>query len=367
MSADREQKWFIVDAHEDIAWNKVMFDRDVLRSVVETRNRERGTAVPEWVGQSLLGYPEWQAGNVKIVFATLFLTPSRRRHNDWEHLTYDDADEAHRQYHRQLDIYTALVEDHPEKLVPLTSRAGLGRHLVEAELGSSKVGFVLCMEGGDAIRTPEEVRWWHERGVRIIGPAWSGTRYSGGTYEPGPLSSEGRALLDVMAEHDIVLDVSHMSDEGIYEALERYPQSVIASHANPRALLPSSGTPERHLSDDAIRGIAAREGVIGTVLYNPFLKDGWRRGHPREEVTLEHVAATIDYICQLLGTAKHVGLGSDFDGCVGLDSVPVGLDSVADLRFIGDILKRWGYKNVDIEAVMGTNWIKLLDRSLPEG
>jgi len=367
MTRAGNREWIVVDAHEDIAWNRMLFGRDIMLPVSESRERERTTSIPDWVGETMLGIPEYLAGNVSIVFATLFLTPVRWQHGEWERIAYADEEEAHQAYVRQLEEYRTLFERFPDVLVPLESNADLSSHLNENDGGSNRVGLVLAMEGGDAIREPSEVGWWQERGVRIVGPAWSGTKYAGGTHEPGPLTTAGRELLARMAEHDLILDISHMTDEGVHDALDRYPHSIIASHANPRALLPGSAAPERHLSDDAIRGIAKRDGVIGIVLYNPFLKDGWRRGHPRNEVTLDHVATAMDYICQLLGDAEHVGIGSDFDGCLGLDSVPAGLDSVADLRFIGDTLVKWGYDHADVEAVLGMNWLRLLQRALPEG
>jgi membrane dipeptidase len=81
---------------------------------------------------------------------------------------------------------------------------------------------------------------------------------------------------------------------------------------------------------------------------------------------LEDVFAHIDHVCQLVGDARHVGLGSDFDGGFGLESIPVGLDSAADLRLIGDALSRHGYPAADVEAVLGGNWLHLLERGLPE-
>jgi membrane dipeptidase len=106
--------------------------------------------------------------------------------------------------------------------------------------------------------------------------------------------------------------------------------------------------------------------VIGIVPYNRFLLGHWRPGDPREWVTIEHVVAHIDYICQRVGDALHVGIGSDFDGGFGLDKIPIDLDSIADLRLIGDALGRRGYTQGDVEAIMGKNWLSILRKALPE-
>jgi len=93
---------------------------------------------------------------------------------------------------------------------------------------------------------------------------------------------------------------------------------------------------------------------------------GWKPEHGRERVTLDRVVAQVDYICQLTGSARHVALGSDFDGGLGLHKIPAGLDSVADLRFIGDALVARGYSPLEVEAILGGNWLSLLHRLLPE-
>jgi membrane dipeptidase len=130
-----------------------------------------------------------------------------------------------------------------------------------------RVGLVFLMEGADPIRAPDEVQHWHERGVRLIGPAWRRTRYCGGTGDPGALTCAGEALLEHMAACGIILDVSHMSDRNFEQALEHYDGIVIASHANLRCAA-DLNTPERALSDDQIRKLAARDGVIGVIPYN---------------------------------------------------------------------------------------------------
>src|SRR5437773_11619325 len=110
-----------------------------------------------------------------------------------------------------------------------------------------------------------------ERGVRIVGLAWARTRYSVGTGEPGPLTPEGRRLLDVMSELGLILDLSHASDESFLEALDRFQGTAIVSHANARALLKDYPRPERMLTDEMIERVAEAGGVIGVVPFNRFL------------------------------------------------------------------------------------------------
>jgi membrane dipeptidase len=359
----------IVDGHEDIAWNMLTFGRDPNRSVVATRALEQGSEIPVHTGQALLGWPEWVAGRVGVVFATLFAAPIRRKVGPWERMCYRDPEEARALYLACLDAYKRLTSQHSDRFQQVESRRDLAEVLATWEQEppvSPRLGLVLLMEGGDAIHNPSEIEGWYAHGVRIIGPAWTGTRYAGGTHEPGPLTADGHRLLQAMAERGLGLDLSHMTEQGQRQALDAYPGVVLASHSNVQALLPESPTPERHLTDAVMHSLAERNGVVGLVLYNPFLVGGWKPEDGRAGVTLDRVCAQVDHVCQLTGSARHVALGSDFDGGLGLHKIPAGLDSVADLRLIGDALAARGYAPPDVEAILGGNWLSLLHRLLPE-
>lgn len=358
----------IVDAHEDLAWNALTFGRDYLRSVDESRQREAGGEIPRHNGETLIGWPQWVEGNVAVVFATLFASPRRAKLGPWERLCYDDPEEAHRLYAEQLRFYHEWAAANPERLRLIGGRGDLTAVLAAWQAMDSvrPVGLVPLMEGAEGIRHPEDLAWWVERGVRVLGPAWVGTRYTGGTGEPGSFSDAGRALLCEMARLGVALDLSHLSDEAVREATERFEGRLCATHANPRRLLPHARRPERHLTDETIRAVAERGGVIGVVLYNAFLLDGYTAGTPREAVPLSLVADHVDYLCQLIGTPWHVGIGSDFDGGFGLNRVPQGLNSVADLPRLGELLAARGYGDEQVAAILGGNWLRFLRELLPD-
>jgi membrane dipeptidase len=358
----------VIDAHEDLAWNALVFGRDYRRSVEETRRLEATTDIPQHNGQTLLGWPEWIRGRVAIVFGSLFATPSRWIAGRWDTLSYDGPDKAHQQYRANLDTYRQWADERPDYFKIICSVADLEDHWKEWQdpAHQGPVGLVLLMEGADGVREPAEVEQWFEWGVRIIGPAWAGTRYAGGTKEPGPLTDLGRELVAHMEACGMLLDLSHLSEDGAREALDLFGGTVLATHTSPLARVPNAEFPERHVSDALMHLIAEREGVIGLLLGNRFLQDGWSIGMDRELVGMEDVVAAIDHICQLLGSADHVAIGSDFDGGFGLDRVPKGLDSIADLQLIGDALHQQGYPERDISGIMGLNWYHLLQRSLPK-
>lgn len=354
----------VVDAHEDLAWNARSFDRDYTRSAWEIREQETGTEIPAINGRCMLGLPEWLAGRVAVIFGTIFVMPQRHARSPRER-TYRTPEEAYAEGMAQMDYYERLAET-CERFVLVHTRKDLETVLETwkeplPDPDPRRIGIVRLMEGADPIRRPEEVAIWYERGLRILGLAWSATRYAGGTGEPGPLTAEGRRLLRAMQDLNMILDLSHMAERAFFEALERYEGPLIASHSNPQALVPG----DRQLSDPMIRALAERDGVIGIVLSNRMLKKGWTRGDPREKVTVWDVVRAIDYVCQRVGDARHVGIGSDLDGGFGAEGAPAGIETVADLVKIADALREAGFAPADVEAIMGGNWLRVLRQGLP--
>ena len=358
----------IIDSHCDLAWNMLNFGRDYTRSAAETREAEKGSRIPEQNGDSLIGWPDYQSGNVAIVFSTLFAAPIRRKEGDWDKVYYRDHDEAHRFYMDQLRLYHQLAESKPDHFRLIFDTKDLRGHMTEWRDASKKerpVGLVVLMEGADGIRSADELAEWYEMGVRLIGLAWSGTRYAGGTREPGPLTDEGRRLLKAMADFNFMLDLSHMDEQSALEALDLYEGPIVASHLNCLALLPNFPT-NRHLSDRVLRGLIERGGIIGNVPLNSFLKSGWNRktGSRREEVSLDTFVAHIDHVCQLAGDSLHSGIGSDFDGGFGLQSVPPEIDTIADLHKLVPLLLARGYSESDAANILGLNWLDFLQKNL---
>ncbi len=351
----------IVDAHEDIAWNGRTFGRDVQRSAWETRRLEEGGDPPRYNGQCMLGLPEWLEGGVAVVVASLFAAPARRALGSWDREVYADAEEAHRRFSAQLDDYRRLAE-RSERIDLVGTRAELESVLASWEGETPRVGLIPLMEGAEAIRRPAEVAEWQRRGVRLVGLTWAArSRYAGGNAEAGPLTDAGRELLEALAEAGMILDLSHLAEEAFWEAVERYEGHLAVTHANPRALVDGP----RQLSDRMIRAVAARGGVIGIVPFNKFLRPGWTRADGKAAVSLDDLAAAVDHVCQVVGDAAHVGLGSDFDGGFGADSAPAGIETVADLRKVAEALDARGYGQAEVEAMMGGNWLRLLRLAFP--
>ena len=167
-----------------------------------------------------------------------------------------------------------------------------------------------------------------------------------------------------MEEYGCILDISHMDELAVLQALDRFHGPVIASHAPPLSLLKERHS-NRFISDDVIRAIAERGGVIGLVTLNIFLDNYWKKGDNKNLVPLQRIVDQMDYICQILGTADHVGIGSDLDGGHGFLETPAELDTIADIKKVLPMLEEKGYSTDDIAGIYGKNWSRFILEALP--
>jgi membrane dipeptidase len=358
----------IIDSHEDIAWNMLTFNRDYTLPVAETRQREQGLRHAELnLGETLLGWPEYQAGRVAVIIATLFAAPRRREKDAFYSQAYSTIQEAHASYLRQLDVYKKLFAKHPDKFVQVDNQKTLaniitGWDFCDNPVSEPAIGLVLLMEGAEGIQRIDELVFWWENGVRLIGPAWAGNQYCGGTLEPGPLTSAGKKLVSHMDEMGFTLDISHMDEQAVLPCFDLYQGPIIASHANAQALVHSPTN--RFLNDPVIQGIIEHGGMIGIVPYNHYLVWEWKYPSNKHDVKLDAVINQIDHICQLAGDALHVGIGSDFDGGLGMQSTPSEIDTIADLQKLTPLLESRGFTDQDVANILGGNWARQLQHSL---
>jgi len=225
------------------------------------------------------------------------------------------------------------------------------------------IGIILSMEGADPVMSPDTLVDWWDLGLRAIEPAHYGrSHYASGTATEGPLTDAGRELIDEMGRVGIALDVTHLSDESMAEAFDRYQGPIWASHHNCRTLVPG----DRQLTDDQIRQLIARDGVIGLALDAWMLLPGWIRGETDpSKVSMQDAADHIDHVCQLAGNTRHSGIGSDLDGGYGTEQTPGDLKTIYDLLKLEDILSGRGYSDADIDAIFYDNWMRKMMATLP--
>jgi len=355
----------IVDSHLDLSLNALQGNRDLLSSAYTTRSLERSTPGPGR-GQGTVAFPEMRAGRIALSFATVLARSTGRPE---PHIDYAAPAQAYGIAKGQLAYYHAL--EHQGHIRVIRDAAHLDAHVAEwtawdfrhgdEETGSTPpLGIVVAMESADPVLEPGMLREWWDGGLRLLGPAHFGPgRYAGGTGCEAGLTELGVALLAEMRRVGIILDLTHCSDRAFWEALDRYDGPVHASHTNCRVLNPH----QRQFSDQQIRTIVDRDGVIGTVPSCWQLKPGWRNGDSNASVSLADLVVHIDHICQLAGTSQHVGIGSDLDGGVGREAFAHDLDTIADLQKIAALLADRGYSEGDVSAIMHGNWIRFLRRA----
>ncbi|HET9780912.1 MAG TPA: membrane dipeptidase, partial [Candidatus Dormibacteraeota bacterium] len=235
----------IVDAHLDIAWNAISDGRGFLNPPAPGYLVSRSTLV---------------AAEVGLIFATTYCAPVRAQRSMRTRFVYENAHEANLMATAQVNYYRSCG------LEFIRDRKGLAAYARTWRKG--RLAAILLMEGADPIETPAQLGAWVERGVRIIGPAWSRTRYTGGTGAPGGLTDLGRQLLKAMRRQQVILDLSHMAEEAVADAFALWRGPIIASHANSRALVPG----DRQLTDETVAEIARRGGIVGVSFYSRHLR-----------------------------------------------------------------------------------------------
>jgi membrane dipeptidase len=353
----------VIDSHLDLAWNALQWNRDLLQSAHTLRTTESHVHGPGRA-RSTVAFPELRRGRVAVCFATLLARSTGR---PMPHIDYGSWQQAQAIAKGQLAYYRTLESEGTVRII--TGKEALEEQLREwrswderAAAGSEDappLGFVISMEGADPIARPEELESWHHAGLRLIGISHYGPcRYAGGTGTELGVNEAGRRLLAEMERLRIGLDLTHLTDQAFWQALDHYGGPVLASHNNCRALVPH----QRQFSDDQLRAIFQRGGVIGAAFDAWMLEPGWQIGKTaNERVTLENVVDHIDHVCQLAGNALHAAIGTDLDGGFGGDQSPRDLDTIADLQKLPAMLAKRGYRDADVEAVMHGNWERFLD------
>ena len=260
---------------------------------------------------------------------------------------------------------------------------------------SGKLAALASLEGGHLIADSIGVlRSFHRLGVRYMTLAHFATNTFAdsmtGDATHGGLSQAGRGLVAEMNRLGMVVDVSHISDKAVLDAVEQSKSPVIASHSSVKAIAPIV----RNMPDDVIRAIAKKGGVIcinfhagylDQAAYDVYIRNRPARdreikellsARPHDPARWEGVRAIqkryfeqmpkvdhkvllkhIDYVAKLVG-ADHVGMGSDYDGISGM--VPVGMEDVSKYPAIVKGLIDLGYSDGDIRKIMGLNLLRAI-------
>lgn len=330
----------IVDAHLDLAYN-ITRGRDVtLPAIRQTITHDEIPTV---------GLPDLRAGNVNLICATIFTEPALNREPGYT--TADEARDAAliqlRWYQQQQAAGAMRFIQCPKDLNDITTAPAI-QHAI------------LLMEGADPLRTPADIAEWFTAGLRIVGLAWKGTRFAGGTGQPGPLTAAGIAMVYELDRFGIIHDASHLAEESFWQLLDLSDGPIIASHSNCRSIVPT----DRQLSDDMARALLKHGGIIGINFFDKFLLPPAIYGSRR--ATLQDVVHHISHFCDLAGDTKQIGLGTDMDGGLGRDQIPAEIITAADLPKLADTLASTGFDDASIRDILGENWLRFFHQNLAD-
>jgi membrane dipeptidase len=349
----------IFDCHLDLSLNGLEYNRDLRLTTHEIRQREEGMNDLKGRACSTTALPDMRKGRVGICVATQLAgcMKGARPFANWM-----SSEQAWAQTQGQLAWYRALEDDGQMKQIWGSSDlAAALEHWNGSEADESKpIYYILSLEGADSIRSVKHLEKAWDNGLRAMGPAHYGVgRWALGHDQVGPLSAAGRDLVKEMSRLGMILDVTHLSDGCFWDALEIHQGAVWASHSNCRTLVPDP----RQFSDEQLKAIIERGGVIGAALDAWMMVPGWVRGQTTPQqmgLKLEVIVDHMDHVCQLAGNALHTGIGTDLDGGYGTEQTPEDLDTIADLARIPDMLKKRGFTEEDLENIMSANYLRMI-------
>ena len=204
-----------------------------------------------------------------------------------------------------------------------------------AELKEGQIGAILTLEGCDAIGADiEKLRTLYRLGISSVGLTWNhANAVADGILEErgAGLSSFGKKVVKLNNDHFIWTDVSHLSVKGFWDVME-LGDYVIASHSNCNKICNNP----RNLSDEQVKALIQKDGVIGVTFVPQFLSSG-------TQANITDVLRHVEHFCSL-GAVKHIGFGSDFDG---IDQTVKSLGRIEDYtNLVNSLLKYYSETEV---------------------
>ena len=334
-------------------------------------------------GRGYVDFNKIKAGNLGAEFFSIWVDPKAFKGQEIK---------------RALDMIDSIYQQaqrHPDRMVMAFSTQD-----ILAAHRQHKLAALMGLEGGHAIQGDMRVlRDYYRLGVRYLTLTWSNTNELGDS--SGDLDNKdvehhdgitdfGRQVVREMNRMGMIVDISHVADRTMFQALATSRAPVIASHSSARAL---TNVP-RNMTDDMLVALARNGGVAQVNFYCGFISQKWvdqskklaaekdpdyervqslftskRTPQMTQELyqaeavlenklprpPLSELMDHIDHMVKIAGV-DHVGIGSDFDG---IDCSPAGIDSVADLPKITQALVERGYRPGDIQKILGGNLMRV--------
>ena len=252
---------------------------------------------------------------------------------------------------RMADLFYQVMEENRDRISPVTTWAEIERNWKEGRMSA-----LLTLEEGEVCQgDPALLRTLYRLGARMMtftcnyenSLAWPGREGGLPETEKG-LKERGFEILEEMEALGMIVDVAHLSDAGIWDVLRTAKKPFVASHSNARRLASHA----RNLTDEMIRAIAEKGGVIGINYYCNFLEDIPEGG--RQISRISRMVEHMKHIRQV-GGAGCIGLGSDFDGIYG----EVEIGNSAGLPRLAEAMESAGFTAGEVEAVFHGNVLRL--------
>lgn len=344
---------------------------------VPYRLREKWSDVTRLTEDGEFDYVRARAGGLDVPFMSIY-TPA----------TYEAQGKSRQAANELIDSVEALAARAPDRFEIVTTPIEALR-----ARNAGRIGLALGMENGSPLEGDlANIRYFRDRGISYITLTHSlANHISDSSFDPDRpnqgLSEFGRQTVAEMNRAGIMVDISHVSDATFWQVLEVSRVPVIASHSSARHFTPGF---ERNMSDEMIRALAARGGVIMINFGSSFIteeanqwhddyakqRNAWvyahhiehggaeareyqkkyREKHPFPFADLADVVAHYEHVIDIAGI-DHVGIGSDFDG-VG-DSLPVGLKDVSAYPNLVVALLENGRSEEDIAKILGGNLMRV--------
>ena len=262
-----------------------------------------------------------------------------------------------------LNAITAMMDSafHLEKMSKGKFKTIRTKKQLTSALDKGVMAAVLHMEGVEALKTElDTLGVLYEAGLRSLGPVWSRSNSFGHgvpfNFPDSPnlgrgLTNAGRDLIRLCNELGIMVDLSHMNENGFWEVVELSQAPIVASHSGAHALCPSP----RNLTDYQLKAIGDSGGIVGVNFARSFLRAD---GLGDEPTPMTEIVRHVEYIAEKIGV-DHVAFGSDFDGT----QVPQDLEDASGLQKLLGALKEAGFKKKDRKKIAHGNWVRILKKS----
>lgn len=246
-------------------------------------------------------------------------------------------------FERELETITSQIESNRDKI-----RLAYSADEVSKNKDEGMMSAILTIEGPAGFGfDPELLEMLHKVGFRITTLGWNEKNpLTGSHVTGGGLTERGKEYVREAQRLNMLIDVSHISDEGFWDIINITQQPVIASHSNSRAIYPVS----RNLTDDMFLAICKTDGVVGINLYAGFLG---------EDASLHTACSHILHFLELDPTGKHIALGGDLDGC---DPLPNGFSGVQDYPKLAELLLKYGLDNKMVYDIFWNNAVGVMKR-----